>query len=150
MIWDPIKNYGGDNPSKQSKFSASSRLDGKLAGSGTIIIKGKVKGEIEINGTLEISQNAEAIGNIKADKLFLHGKVEGSLDIAGSLSVEKTAQIQGDIRAGTLEVAAGAIINGQCSIGEARNGGTTTDSINLQSSLFLARIGTCPKVKLNL
>ena len=113
-----VKDYltGGNG----SKFDVTSCIEGKIFGSETIIIGGKIKGEIEINGTLEINQNAEAIGNIKADKLSLYGKVEGSLDIAGSLSVGKTAQIHGDIRANTLEVVAGAIINGQCSIGEAR------------------------------
>ena len=116
-----IKDFfdiGGDGlPPGHSKFDATARLEGKLFGSETIIIEGQVKGEIVAGGSLEITQNAAVNGSVKADKLFLYGKVEGSIDVAGSLSVGKTAVIQGDVKAGEADIKAGAIINGQCSIG---------------------------------
>ncbi|MFA5813579.1 MAG: polymer-forming cytoskeletal protein [Patescibacteria group bacterium] len=121
MIWGSIKNYSGNNPSKQSKFSASSRFDGKLVGAETIIFEGRLEGEILVNGILEITQNAEINGNIKANKLSISGKVNGNIDVAGSLSVERTAVICGDIKAGAVTIIAGAIINGQCSFGGTAN-----------------------------
>jgi len=115
MIWNSIKNYSGNNLSKHSKFSASSRLDGKLAGSGTIIIEGRLEGEILVNGILEITKSAEINGNIKTDKLSIYGKVKGNIDVADSLSVGMTAIIHGDIKAGAVTIMPGATINGQCS-----------------------------------
>lgn len=117
MIWDFAKNNHGNAPPGQSRFDTTSRLEGKLLSSETIILEGQIKGEILVNGDLEITRNAEVDGRIKADKLSICGKVEGSIDVTGSLSVGKTAIIRGDIRAGTLDVAAGAIIKGQCSTG---------------------------------
>ena len=116
MIWGSIKNYSGNSPPRQSKFDATSRLDGKLISLETIIIEGRIKGEILVNGSLEITQNAEINGNIKADKLSLDGKVEGNIDIADSLSVGRTAIIRGDIQVGTVDIVSGAIISGQCLI----------------------------------
>lgn len=114
MIWGSIKNYSGNNPSKQSKFSASSRLDGKLVASETIIVEGRLEGEILVKGSLEITQSAEINGNIKADKLSIYGKVGGNIDVASSLLVGRTAIIHGDIKAGVVTIMPGAIINGQC------------------------------------
>lgn len=118
MIKDFFDMGGNGLPPGQSKFGATARLEGKLFGSETIIIEGQVKGEILVSGSLKITQNAEVNGRVKTDKLFLYGMLEGSLDVAGSLSVERTAIIYGDIKAGEAEIKAGAIINGQCSIGE--------------------------------
>lgn len=115
MIWGSAKNNNGNKLPRQSKFSASSRLDGKLFGSETIIIEGKVKGEILVKGSLEITQIAEIIGTIKADKLSVHGKVTGNIDVTDGLSVGKIAIIHGDIKAGMVTIMPGAIINGQCS-----------------------------------
>lgn len=112
MIWNFIK----DNNGRRSKFDATSRLDGKIFGSETIIIEGRLKGEILVNGSLEITQDAEINGNIKADKISISGKVEGNIDVADSLLIERTAIIHGDIRAGAVTIISGAIINGQFSI----------------------------------
>ena len=94
MIWGSIKNYNNNynnnKLSKQSKFSASSRLDGKLVASEKIIIEGLFEGEILINSSLEITQNAEISGNIKADKLSIYGKVKGNIDVVDSLLVGRT------------------------------------------------------------
>lgn len=112
MIWDFVK----DNSGRQSKFDATSRLDGKIFGSETIIIEGRIKGEILVNGSLEITQNAEINGNIKADKLSLDGKVAGNIEVADSLSISRTAIIRGDIQAGAVDIMSGATISGQCLI----------------------------------
>ncbi len=117
MIWDFAKDNRGNARSGQSRFDASSRLEGKLLSSEAIILEGKIRGDISVNGTLEITKNAEVNGSVKADKLFIGGKMEGDIDVADSLSIGKTAIVQGDIKAGTLDVAVGAIIRGQCSIG---------------------------------
>jgi len=116
MIWDFIKDNSRNNPAGQSKFGTTARLAGKIFGSEKIIIEGQIKGEISVNGSLEITQGAEINGNIKADKLSISGKVEGNLDVAGSLSVGRTAIIRGDIQAGAMDIISGATISGQCLI----------------------------------
>ncbi len=112
------KNNNAYSQSKQTKFDATSRLEGKIFGSEKITMEGKFSGEIIVKNSLEISQNAKISGSIKADNISIFGKMEGNLETVGSLAVGETAQIHGDIKAGTLEIAAGAIINGQCLIGE--------------------------------
>ena len=89
-------------------------MEGKLVGSETIIIEGRLDGEILVDGSLEITQNAKINGNIKADKLSINGKVEGNIDVADSLLVGGIAVINGDIRAGVVTIKPGAIVNGQC------------------------------------
>lgn len=117
MIWCPTKNNSGNNPSQRSEFSASTRLIGNLVASETIIFESRLDGEILVNGSLEITQNAEINGNIKADKLSIYGRVKGNVDVVDSLLVGKDAIILGDIKAGAVTIISGAIINGQCSIG---------------------------------
>ena len=117
MTWDFVKNNDRNKLPKQSKFDASSQLEGKLISSETIIIEGRFKGEILVKGSLEITQNAEINGDIQANKLSISGKVTGNINVADNLLVEKTAIIQGDIKAGAAAIIQGAIIHGQCSIG---------------------------------
>lgn len=137
MIWGSIKNYNENKLLKQSKFDATSRLDGKLTGSETIIIEGRLEGEILINGSLEITQNAEINGNIKADKLSVSGKVKGNIKIADSLSVGKTAIIRGDIHAAAVDIKSGAIINGQCLI-EGMSDNQEREYVSKQHNVVLA------------
>lgn len=143
MIWDFIK----DNSGRPSKFDATSRLDGKIFGSEKIIIEGRVKGEILVNGSLEITQNAEINGNIKADKLFLNGKVEGNIDVADSLSVSRTAIIRGDIQAGAVDIISGAIISGQCLI-KGTSDNQARDYIPKQHQAAPSRVRTLEGIKL--
>ena len=86
-------------------------------GSETIVIEGLFDGEILVNGSLEITQNAEINANIKVNKLSIYGKVKGNIEVADSLLVGGTAVIHGDIKAGAVTIAAGAVIDGQCSFG---------------------------------
>jgi len=117
MIWDSAKDNRGNGPPGQARLDATSRLEGKLLSSEAIILDGRIRGDVSVSGTLEITKNAEVNGSVKADKLSICGKMEGDIDVADSLSIGKTAIVQGDIKAGTLDVAEGAIIRGQCSIG---------------------------------
>lgn len=108
-----------NNYPKQSKLGISSRLDGKILGSEMLmVIDGQVKGEILLNGDLELTENAKISGNVKANKLHIYGKIEGNINAVDSISVEKTAVIQGNINAGIANIISGAIINGQCLVGK--------------------------------
>lgn len=116
MNWKFSKS--NNNPPAQSKLGISTRIDGNILGSETIIIAGQVKGEILINGNLELTENAQINGNIKADKLYIHGKIEGNIDAVDNILIQKTAIIQGNISANnTANIMPGAIVNGQCVIG---------------------------------
>lgn len=117
MIWRFFKSNNNNYPA-QSKLGISSRVDGKILGSETIIINGQVKGEILLNGNLELTENAKINGNIKATKLYIYGKIEGNINAVDSILIEKTAVIQGDISANVANIIHGAIVNGQCLIGK--------------------------------
>ena len=124
-------------------IGATTNLIGNLTVDGTLEIRGKIKGDlnvvknITINGGEILKNNPGASkiigdivakndvflnesnvmkGNISAKNASVAGHLEGNVDCNNSLIICKTATIDGNITAATFQVESGAQINGQVSI----------------------------------
>lgn len=77
-------------------------------------INGKFEGNLETKGNLTIGQNAQVMADIVGDNIVIGGRVKGKVTAKERLTLLPTAIVEGDIYPAKLNVAEGAILEGNC------------------------------------
>jgi cytoskeletal protein CcmA (bactofilin family) len=90
-------------------------LNGVIAACELLTVEGTVQAEGFKARRLEISESGLFSGTAEVQDAVISGRVEGHLAVPGRLVVKATARISADIEYGTLEVEAGARIEGRLS-----------------------------------
>jgi cytoskeletal protein CcmA (bactofilin family) len=100
-------------------FSGGLRIDGKMKGN--IIAKG------DGNSTLVLSEHAEVIGNVTVPHIIANGRIKGTVRAVERIELQPKAEISGDVYYKVIEMALGAVINGNLvrEVGEAAKGAVT-------------------------
>lgn len=95
---------------------ARTELKGDLTFSGGLRIDGKLKGNVtaksEGNSTLILSENAVIIGNVTVPHMIINGTIKGTVRATERIELQPKAEVAGDVYYKVLEVAQGAVING--------------------------------------
>ena len=100
-----------DKPYKTSTSSSSvigkeMQINGNIKCSGTLVLKGKVKGNVECDN-INIASDGILKGNIKALQSSIGGNLVGDV-FADALSIESTANIKGKLHYNNLKAQPGA------------------------------------------
>jgi len=85
-------------------FSGGLRIDGKMKGN--IIAKG------DGNSTLVLSEHAEIVGNVTVPHIIANGRIKGTVRASERIELQPKADITGDVFYKVIEMAQGAVING--------------------------------------
>ncbi|MFI4959744.1 MAG: polymer-forming cytoskeletal protein [Lysobacterales bacterium] len=88
------------------RFSGALHLDGR--------IEGTVLGEGD-DAMLTLSEHGQVHGEIRVPQAVINGHVTGDVYVSARLELAPQARIDGDLRYHTLEMAAGAQVNGRIS-----------------------------------
>jgi cytoskeletal protein CcmA (bactofilin family) len=95
---------------------AKTEIKGDITFSGGLRIDGKIRGNItakgDANSTLVLSENAQIVGNVVAPHIISNGMIKGSVRASERIELQPKAEIAGDVYYKTLEMALGAVING--------------------------------------
>ncbi len=92
------------------------RIVGNLHGNGPVVVCGRVEGDGEITGGIQIAAGARWQGNLHAKHAIVAGQIEGDLTIDEKLEVGFSAVIKGRVRAQSIAIARGAIIEGEIQV----------------------------------
>jgi cytoskeletal protein CcmA (bactofilin family) len=87
-------------------FRGALHLDGRVEG--TIVAEGE-------NAMFTLSEHGQVDGEIRVPHAILNGHVTGDVQVTARLELSAQARIDGNLRYHTLEMAAGAQINGNIS-----------------------------------
>lgn len=88
------------------RFSGALHLDGRIEGS--------VLGEGD-DAMFTLSEHGQVHGEIHVPQAVINGHVTGNVNVSVRLELAPQARIDGDLRYHTLEMAAGAQVNGRIS-----------------------------------
>lgn len=88
------------------RFSGALHLDGR--------IEGTVLGEGD-DAMFTLSEHGQVHGEIRVPQAVINGHVTGDVHVSARLELAAQARIDGDLRYHTLEMAAGAQVNGRIS-----------------------------------
>ena len=82
----------------------------------SIIIYGKVFGDINTRGSIRVARDGIVNGNIKCSNVVLGGTIIGNIQSEGSVTLKKTSKLKGDISYRKLHIEDGAKFEGQCDL----------------------------------
>lgn len=77
-------------------------------------INGKFEGSLETRGSLTVGSTAMVLADITGDNIIVGGKVKGRITAKERLTLLPTAVVDGSIYPARLNIAEGAILEGNC------------------------------------
>ncbi len=93
-------------------------IRGDLRFSGTLHLDGRIEGTVvaeEEDAMLTLSDSGQVQGEIRVPHALINGHVTGDVHVSARLELGSSGRIDGDLRYHTLEMAAGAQLNGRIS-----------------------------------
>lgn len=122
MFWK--KKKAAKVTSKASDLSAyideASEIEGKYTFSGTVMLNGKLTGEIWSNDTLIIGEKGVVHASIRAGIVLVSGEVRGNIVGTDRVELRGTARVFGDVEAAVIVVEEGVVFEGHCRMTKGR------------------------------
>ena len=85
---------------------------GNIRGPGSVEIRGRVEGDVEVDGDVAIGENGGVNGNISGAQILVAGQVAGDLRGTEAVLLERGARVAGDLVAPRIGIAEGALVRG--------------------------------------
>ena len=140
--------FGGKKKEKKAEIPESFTLidqgtivQGNIDTTGRIQIHGVVKGNLNVNGVVEVAESGLIeCEYIKADEVKIVGHVKANIETKGRLEIWKRGKLEGNVRAGILDIEEGAIFIGSSNMGPGSDAAslpeTTTKELEEKKELF--------------
>ncbi len=111
----------------QTVIGAETVIEGNVKLEESIIIRGKVYGDLTGSETVTIDTQGAIMGNISCQHLTIAGRVLGNVTVTGTLRLMTKAHLKGDADTHSLVVDEVAIFNGTCTMSVGGQNHTLTD-----------------------
>lgn len=113
--------FGGakqTKPSRPREFTThindGTDIDGKITFSGTVLLNGRVRGEITSTDTLVVGEKGVVNASIRAGVVEVSGEVVGNISATERIELHPSCRVYGDIEAPVVIIDEGALLEGQC------------------------------------
>lgn len=115
MMWKRNgKARGKDGGELTAFLDEASEIDGKFTFSGTVMINGRLRGEIDSNDTLIVGEKGVINASIRAGVVLVSGEVVGNVVGVERVELRGSARVSGDIEAPIVVVDEGVMFDGHC------------------------------------
>ncbi len=104
------------NTNSKNTLSTDVEIKGNLKFAGELTFAGKLDGEIQSEGALNLGDEAIVRGNIQLHSVVLRGKVSGNVSAKEKIEIKSKGELFGDIRAPKLVIEEGATFVGKCEV----------------------------------
>ena len=91
-------------------------IKGNLKFTGELTLEGKLEGEVQTDGLLNLGDSAIVNGNINAQSVVVRGKINGNINAKEKIEIKAKAELFGDIRATKLVVEEGVTFVGKTEV----------------------------------
>ncbi|WP_051198073.1 MULTISPECIES: bactofilin family protein [unclassified Butyrivibrio] len=101
-------------------------IDGPLTSKEGTRIDGTINGNVSVNGSLIVGQEAKIVGAVTATNLFLAGEIQGNVGApTGKVEISDTGKLIGDLSAKVLVIDENAVFQGQCTMTQEKTSAET-------------------------
>ncbi len=100
-------------PKEATYFGKNLKITGNVSGDGDLIILGKLEGEFNLKGKLQVAEPAEIIGSVKANDITVKGNIKGNITAVQKVHLDPTARVNGQIASPKLSIQDGACFDGE-------------------------------------
>lgn len=115
MMWKTNGKNSGKGTGELTAFiDEASEIEGKFTFSGTVMINGKLRGEIHSNDTLIVGEKGVINATVRAGIVLVSGEVVGNIAGVERVELRGTARVSGDIEAPIVVVDEGVMFEGHC------------------------------------
>ena len=104
------------NSKTSSILGPELEIHGDVKVSGSLLIYGKVFGNIKSSGAVQTANGSVVNGNISAKDVAIGGKVDGDLDVEKKVTLGDTSFLTGNLKASILTIDEGAKFDGVCNM----------------------------------
>lgn len=91
-------------------------VKGNLKFAGELTFDGKLDGEIQSDGTLNLGENAVIKGNLNVNTVVLRGKINGNVTAKDKVDIKSKTELFGDVRAAKLVIEEGVTFVGKTEV----------------------------------
>jgi cytoskeletal protein CcmA (bactofilin family) len=109
---------------KSSDLSAyideASQIEGKYTFSGTVMLNGKLTGEIWSDDTLIVGEKGVVHASVRAGIVLVSGEVRGNVVATERVELRGVAKVYGDVEAPVVVVEEGVLFEGHCRMTKGR------------------------------
>jgi cytoskeletal protein CcmA (bactofilin family) len=112
------RNERNNTSHETSLIARGTVIRGDLRFSGALHLDGRIEGTVLGEGDdamFTLSEHGQVHGEIRVPHAVINGHVTGDVHVSARLELAPQARIDGDLRYHTLEMAAGAQVNGRIS-----------------------------------
>src|SRR5687768_6669701 len=113
--------FGGakqGKPSRPREFTThindGTEIEGKITFTGTVLLNGRVRGEITSTDTLVVGERGVVNASIRAGIVEVSGEVVGNITASDRIELHPSCRVYGDIEAPVVIIDEGALLEGQC------------------------------------
>ena len=111
-------------PTRAREFTThvneGTEIEGKITFTGTVLLNGRVRGEIVSNDTLVVGEKGVVHASIRAGIVELSGEVVGNVTATERIELHANCRVYGDIEAPVVIIDEGALLEGQCRMTKGR------------------------------
>jgi cytoskeletal protein CcmA (bactofilin family) len=111
-------------PTKPRDFTTlineGTEIDGKISFTGTVLLNGRVRGEILSNDVLVVGEKGVVNAAIRAGVVEVSGEVVGNIIATERIELHPNCRVYGDIEAPVVIIDEGALLEGQCRMTKGR------------------------------
>ena len=108
-------------------------VDGDVKVVGSILIYGKVNGNVEASGTVRTAKSSHVRGNIESQDCFISGKVDGDVKVSGKTTLEKNCILNGNLITAIVVIEEGATFEGICNMAKSKDASSNSKTVNIDS-----------------
>jgi len=115
MMWKRNGKTRGKETGELTAFlDEASEIEGKFTFSGTVMINGRLRGEIHSNDTLIVGEKGVINASIRAGVVLISGELIGNVEGVERVELRGSARVSGDIEAPIVVVDEGVMFDGHC------------------------------------
>src|SRR3954465_1193150 len=111
-------------PSKARDFTTiindGTEIEGAVVFTGTVLLNGRIRGEVTSNDVLVVGERAVVNASIRASLVEISGEVVGNITATDRIELHANCRVYGDIEAPVVVIDEGALLEGQCRMTKGR------------------------------
>jgi cytoskeletal protein CcmA (bactofilin family) len=123
MFWKKktAKIAAGKGSDLSAYIDEASEIEGKYTFRGTVMLNGKLTGEVWSDDTLIIGEKGVVNASVRAGIVLVSGEVRGNILGTERVELRGTARVYGDVEAPVVVVEEGVLFEGHCRMTKARS-----------------------------
>lgn len=103
---------------RQTEILAGTRIKGRVQGGEDLVVRGRIEGHIELEGTLNIEEGAVIKAEVRAQRVTISGTLVGNVQASQMIEVTPSGRVQGDLQSPTVRIDDGARFSGLLEVGD--------------------------------